>query len=169
MDDTRYDGEDARWVSYAQLAQARGISKDSAIRLVRRERWRKMPGNDADKTVRVLVPAAWLLPAARADALPSDREDAPPDVTRIAAAEARADTAIALAERTLTQLAEANARADRAETRADNLQRDLNAVREAAREAIREAQNAAEALRQADAKRKARGLVARLRSAWRGE
>ena len=36
-----------------------------------------MPGNDADKTVRVLVPEAYLQPAVRPDALPATREDVP--------------------------------------------------------------------------------------------
>jgi hypothetical protein len=71
------DGEGARWVSYTELAKARAISKDSAIRLARRERWRKMPGNDADKTVRILVPETYLHPAARPDALQATREDVP--------------------------------------------------------------------------------------------
>jgi hypothetical protein len=40
---------------------------------------------------------------------------------------------------------------------------------EAAERGQREAQEAAEELRQADMTRQARGLVARLRAAWRGE
>jgi hypothetical protein len=40
---------------------------------------------------------------------------------------------------------------------------------QAAQEATRRAEEQAEALRQADAARKGRGLVARLRVAWRGE
>ena len=39
----------------------------------------------------------------------------------------------------------------------------------AAQQGVRDAQHSAETLRQAEAERKARGLVARLRAAWRGE
>jgi hypothetical protein len=171
MDDTRNDGEDARWVSYAQLAHERGISKESAIRLVRRECWRKMPGNDADKTVRVLVPQTWLQPAARADDLP--------DMARIEAAEARADeahkradAALALADRTLSQLVDANARADRAEDVADAQRRRVTALQhdlDTARAAAQQATQAADAFRAAVAPRRARGRWARLRAALRGE
>lgn len=35
-----------RWLSYAELAQARGISKASATRLVFRKGWRRRVGND---------------------------------------------------------------------------------------------------------------------------
>ena len=36
---------DARWMSFAELAKARGISKLSAAALVRRHRWRRMRDN----------------------------------------------------------------------------------------------------------------------------
>jgi hypothetical protein len=39
----------------------------------------------------------------------------------------------------------------------------------AAQQGVRDAQHSAETLRQAEAERKARGLVARLRAAWRGK
>jgi hypothetical protein len=39
----------------------------------------------------------------------------------------------------------------------------------AAQDRLERVRDAAEAIRQADAARKARGLVARLRAAWRGE
>jgi hypothetical protein len=46
--------EGGRWLSYSELAEIRGIGRESAVKLVQRERWRRMPGND--RTVRVLVP-----------------------------------------------------------------------------------------------------------------
>jgi hypothetical protein len=69
-----------------------------------------------------------------------------------------------LADRTLGQVSDAGARVDRWNAtwptpdggRCDSRRR-------------REAQNNAAELRQADAERRARGLVARLRAAWRGE
>lgn len=56
-------GEDGRWITYSQLARIRGIGRESAVKLVQRERWRKLAGNDRDRTVRVLVPLEWLRPA----------------------------------------------------------------------------------------------------------
>jgi hypothetical protein len=184
--ETRDDREDGRWVSYVQLARARAISKESAIRLARRERWRKMPGNEADKTVRVLVPETWLQPAARPDALPHDREDIRPELAaahaRADEANRRADAALTVADTSLAQLADANARADRAEARADalrqrvdELQAGQQLIMDAHARALAEAQDhlervreAAEDLRQAEVERQARGLLARLRAALRG-
>jgi hypothetical protein len=53
------DELDTRWVTYAELAEARGIDKASAIRLVQRHHWPRQKGNDG-ATVRVLVPATFL-------------------------------------------------------------------------------------------------------------
>jgi hypothetical protein len=61
--------------------------------------------------------------------------------------------------------AEANARADRAEGRVSAIQTGLDVARAEARKALAEA----EGLRQAEADRKARGLLARLRAAVRRE
>jgi hypothetical protein len=78
---------------------------------------------------------------------------------QLEAAEARAEAAEARAEGE-------RARADALRDRLDVAQAEL---RQAADQARQEAQDAAEALLQAEAARKARGLVARLRAAWRGE
>jgi hypothetical protein len=80
----------------------------------------------------------------------------------LAEANKRADAALALADRTLAQLAAAGGRADR-------LELDLATALDAANQARREAQAAQDALRRADDARKARGLMARLRAALRGE
>jgi DNA repair exonuclease SbcCD ATPase subunit len=56
-------GEGGRWITYSELARIRGIGRESAVKLVQRERWRKLAGNDRDRTVRVLVPLEWLKPA----------------------------------------------------------------------------------------------------------
>ena len=55
------DPPDARWVSYAELGHLRGIGRESAIRLARREKWPRQPGNDG--STRVLVPPEWLKPS----------------------------------------------------------------------------------------------------------
>jgi hypothetical protein len=49
---------DTRWVSYSDLAEARGIDRDSVIRIVRRRGWPKQESNDG--TVRVQVSRAVL-------------------------------------------------------------------------------------------------------------
>jgi hypothetical protein len=105
----------------------------------------------------------------------------------------RADAALLLADRLSAQLAEAGDRADRAEGRAEtaenerrrgevritNLEADLRAkdseiakqriAADQARAEAQEARQTAERLRQKEAVWKARGLLARLRGAWRGE
>jgi chromosome condensin MukBEF ATPase and DNA-binding subunit MukB len=90
----------------------------------------------------------------------------------LAVIEAALTAANALAERTLAQLADASARADRADARADDLRIRIDTLQhalDAAHTDARAAQNAADALRAAEAERKARGLLMRLRAAWRGE
>jgi hypothetical protein len=52
------NADETRWVSFAELAEARGIDKLSAIRMARRRGWPKQIGNDG--TVRVLVPPSVL-------------------------------------------------------------------------------------------------------------
>lgn len=53
-------GDDVRWLSYGELAQAREISTASAIRLVFRRKWRRQDGNDG--TVKVAVPVGEATP-----------------------------------------------------------------------------------------------------------
>ena len=105
---------------------------------------------------------------------------------RADAADADRRAAIALAEQTVALLSDAVARADRAESaiaaerqradalrdRLDGMQVQLAAEAEAADQARCQAQAAqdnAETLREAEAARKGRGRLARLRAAWRGE
>jgi hypothetical protein len=175
MDDGGTTGEAGRWLSYAELAELRGITRKAAARLTLRHRWRRQPGNDG--AVRVWVPDADMThrqtPRHEPTATPPDMT-APLAVIEAAltAANERASAAFAIAERTLSQLADADARADRAEARADDLRTSLDTIQHAMDHANAEAQQAAraaDALRAADADRKARGLLTRLRSAWRGE
>ena len=121
------DPTDGIWMTKAQLAAVRRISVASADRLIRRQGWRKHPGNDG--RARVLVPADWAIsrtsspmeapPADPTDdqserpaasvANPTDTESSPTDITNaISALEAAVST---LRE----QLAAAMSRADQAE------------------------------------------------------
>src|SRR3954451_2212382 len=54
MDDGGTTGEAGRWLSYAELAEMRGITRKAAARLTLRHGWRRQPGNDG--ATRVLVP-----------------------------------------------------------------------------------------------------------------
>jgi hypothetical protein len=62
------------WMTKAELARVRRISVASADRLIRRQGWRRQPGNDG--RVRVLVPPSW---ASKSQSNPTDTE--PPDPT----------------------------------------------------------------------------------------
>ncbi len=242
------DPTDGVWLTKAQLAAVRRISVASADRLIRRQGWRKHPGNDG--RARVLVPSDWAIsrsfgptdaqsgnptddrgahptdqapdPTDRPREHPTDNAVGPRDITRavsaleaavstlreqLAAANSRADqaeedrrqaeaargAAIALADQTVTLLTDAVARADLAEAaiagerqragelrdRLDGLLHDLDSAQRQAREAqaaaeaaqigLAEAEADVAELRQAEAGRKGRGRLARLRAAWRGE
>jgi chromosome segregation ATPase len=63
--------EDGRWLTFGEFAAARGISRESAIRTIRRKRWRRQKDNHG--TVRALIPADWQSP------LPDRPEDDPGD------------------------------------------------------------------------------------------
>jgi hypothetical protein len=55
----RMDNEpDARWLSYDEIADMRGIDRASAIRMVRRKHWPKRDSNDG--TTRVAVPGTFF-------------------------------------------------------------------------------------------------------------
>lgn len=193
------DGEgdsrgDIRWLTYSQIAEMRGISRDSAERTVRRRGWRRQAGNDG--LVRVAVPLAWL--EAGESSPPDNHPDSPPDKSTDANGMAVAIEAIQQAHRAeieakdslvgalreqLTRAEEradaATARADQADraiagerARADVLRGRLDAAQQAAdqaRAAAQDAQQTAEGLRQADAVRRAGGRLVRAWRAWRGE
>jgi hypothetical protein len=178
--DRSVDQDDGRWLTYPELAAVRGIDKPSAIRLATRKKWRRQ--RDNRRVVRVLVPPEWLSPRYQSMERSSDDDmDQSSDRTDFAAALAAVEAAHAdevaalhgqiaglktMADRTLAELADANTRADQERERVTDLQRELDVVRATAEEA----QDDAEELRRARYEaRKARGLLARLRVAQRGE
>jgi len=60
MDDLRdHPEDDHRWLTYADLANARGISRASAVRLCRKHRWPKRQNNAG--AVTVAVPGAFTV------------------------------------------------------------------------------------------------------------
>jgi hypothetical protein len=189
----REDFPEGRWLTYAELAAIRGIGRESAVKLAQRERWRKLPGNGRDRTIRILVPAEWLK-AARQTPSPEALPEAIPELSRVAgaleaalaafreqteAANDRAAAAEARADRAEAGRDGERARADALRARLDGLQGELAEAGVAAeqtgldlrvaRHDAEAAQQGAAALRRAEVERKARGLLARLRAAWRGE
>jgi hypothetical protein len=175
-DDRPDDQADARWMTFAELAASRGISKESAIALVRRKRWRRQRDNKGH--VIALVPNDG--PELRrsipdeVDHRPDDRGDYLPHMaafeTALAAIEAahaseiaalreRADTSeqgrIAmqtLADRLGAQLADAGERIDRAERARDRAEARAEQERLAADRFRAEAETARTAAEQANAR-----------------
>ena len=172
MDTGAVGGE---WMTYDQIAEARGTAKIGAIRWVQRHRLRRQPGNDG--MVRILVDPTMLPQTG-----PQRRSTptvTPDGAVLVEAANRRADEANKRADAALALADRAGDRADRAEARAEELRRDLDAARviagaaqhdaQAALAEARDAQRSAEELRQApEAVRKARGRLRRAWDGWRG-
>jgi len=165
-DDT---GEDGRWLNYGELAEIRGIGRESAVKLAQRERWRRRPGNDG--SARIFVPLDWLKPArqARQDGSSGHSPEIPGEFSRaIKAFEAglsiireRAE-AESMALRMQAETAEGENR--RLLTTIESLERERDQVR-AEVLAERQARERAETTLQAN---RAGGRFGRVLRAWRG-
>lgn len=183
------------WLTKAELAQRRAISVASATKLIRRSGWRRQPGNDG--RIRVLVPWDHAGTSREDSEPPTDhvpgtegRDSSAAFETALTAIEAAHAAELAairaqadaseqgriavqeLADRAMAQLADAGERADRADARADRLERDLSsalAVADRARADASKAQDRADELTRAEEARRGQGRWARLRVAWRGE
>jgi hypothetical protein len=107
--------EGVRRLTYAELADARGISKASAERLARRKGWARVLGNDG--VVRVVVPPDAVGGGPPRKQLRKFAQLSSPDVPPLTAA----DMAAAIRE-AVTPLSAALARS---EARADSLQAEL--------------------------------------------
>lgn len=134
-------GGDTRWMTYAELAEARGIKEPGAVRLVQRRRWERQPGNDG--SVRVAVPLVELrlsrpvtpdvapaitvvTPNSRdMEALARERLRADQAEARAARAEAREVEARALTDRQARELTAALLRTAIAETESRVLRESL--------------------------------------------
>ena len=79
MDNQGDAAADGVWMTYGELAQARGVKRSTAIRFALRQQWRKQPGNDG--LARVLVPTEMAKPADRVrDVRQAPTGDDPADV-----------------------------------------------------------------------------------------
>ena len=110
------DPTDGVWMTKAQLAAVRRISVASADRLIRRQGWRKHPGNDG--RARVLVPRTWAGPSGSGatDEPPRDPTDKMPQHTDAASNPTDIPSAIKALERAIVA---SEKRADQAENRAN--------------------------------------------------
>src|SRR5690349_13197150 len=109
--DSLADIEDGKWLTLAELAEARGIDKLSAARLVRRHRWRRQKDNE--QRVRALVPLKWI--EGKEDSPRDNPADNPADLSH----------ALKVLEASVASLTTAR---ERAEARADTLQTRLDAA-----------------------------------------
>jgi hypothetical protein len=163
--------EDGRWLTYDELARLRGITQQSAVKLSRRQHWRRQTGNRG--TVRLFVPEEWLarpwsMDAPEQSGQPTGtlRDDGTAVETVLAALrEAHAGEVGRLTE----ALAAANSRADRLDllietTRGELLAVEIKAGRETARADAAEAERRA-AIERVDAAT-ARADVAESRQRW---
>jgi hypothetical protein len=196
--DSQDDSGGGQWLTYEEIAEARGIKRLAAVRLTQRHRWRRQRGNDGH--ARVLVPHD-MLQRDRGDSdddkAGDSHRDSPTLLAAIRAAhlgettalreqvealkgevgalrEAHAGEAGALRSR----LEDAEGRAERAEAaisgerqRADSLRDRLDAAQADLDRASADAQavlQRAEALEQAEKARQARGRLRRAWDGWRG-
>jgi hypothetical protein len=156
-----------RWMSYADIAAARGVSVASITRMVRRKKWRRQPGNGP--AILVAVPLAELartnrrtktaLPGQAAPPLPGQKGSPSPDIASIARG---FEAALGVLSEQLT--------AERA--RGDALRGQLEAAEKDRDMAIANHNRIAveiEVMREADRTRRAAGRLARIKAAWRGE
>jgi hypothetical protein len=165
-------------MSYSDLGATRGISRSSAERLARRQRWPRQVGNDG--FARVLVPVEWTsltdaspdVMARRSDALAVLRVAVETLRGQLAQADKREGAHATAVAALREQLEVANARADRAEAGRGEAAEQLAELRVAldqARAGAQAARDRADALTRESEARKGRGLRARLMAAWRGE
>lgn len=139
-------GDGTRWMTYAELAKVRGITKSSATRLAFRKGWPRQTGNDGQ--ARVAVPAAAQISSP--DSIPGITDAITPDIihdkrddealtrerqradqaeARADRAEAQATEARALAEQRVGCLMDAAERAARAEGQVEELRKALDETR----------------------------------------
>lgn len=170
------NGADGRWLTYDELAKVRGIKRIGAVRLAKRQNWRRQPGNDGK--VRVMVPTEALA-MVRGTRQPHLEADHPlngaltGDLTGDLTNDLTNDGTVAAAfESALTVIREAHAGEVRAlrehlavtQERANRAEEALQDAQEAARIAT----DALKAARQAEEVRKGRGRLRRAWDGWRG-
>jgi hypothetical protein len=170
---------DSRWMSYAELAEARRITPSSASKLAVRRGWRRQKDNHG--IMRALVPPEWSEPApgkafdpgahvsqaitALEQAVDAMRE-------RAEVAERAAQTERERADRAIQARDGERGRANVLRDRIDALRADLveaETALEVAHHQLAEAGHEVRALRQSSDRWQALGRVGRLKWAWSGK
>jgi hypothetical protein len=152
---------EGKWLSYDEIGRIRGIGRASAVKLVQRERWRRIKGNDG--TARAFVPGSWIKPAGKHFREHSREDGAELSHTLNALGEAVA----ALREQTEAE----RQRAERAEHARDVLQAKLATETEAKARAegqLEAERDRANRVEQDAAEWWSRSRWQRVRAAWRG-
>ena len=159
--------EDARWMTYEALAEARGTTKRAAVVLVRRKKWPRQTNNAGH--VLALVPVTWAQKNSSVQPEELPRHSAPNGATH----------AISVLERTVEALREAHAgeraalqaQVEAQATIAAEARMEVAALKiasEQAEAAAQEAAQRAERLEAADAERRSKGRWRRAWDGWRG-
>ena len=179
--DRQADNDAGRWMSYAQLAEIRGISKKAAQRLTLRHQWRRQPANDGG--VLIWVPDDAGPPEADRQA---DRTGGLTDLTLSPFSRTRTDAPTRPTSGRMPRWRwptgsgpNSLMRAGRAcrgagggaatrPRRRPGHRRRSTARRSGGAAEAQKAQEAAEALRKAEEARKARGRLRRAWDGWRG-
>jgi hypothetical protein len=150
------------WLTYSEIAKARGVKRVAAIRLVQRHKWRKQPGNDG--MTKVLVPVSMIQAVGRIprDISGNDTGSVTGDSTGYVAAFEAA--LAALSEQQSQERAGWQAERDRLLIKVDHFEAETAAQRDE----IADLRAKVTALEQ---ERSTRALSrwARIRAAWRGK
>lgn len=153
---------DTKWLTFNEIAENRGISVPSAMRLVRRRRWRRQRDNRGH--VLVAVPIEEIRQA-------DDEPDASQAISAIRSAyETTIETLrdqIAAKEEVAELLRQQLASVKLAADISDATSAELREALEAANAAARELRGRLEELEAAEERRRGQGRWARLRAAWR--
>jgi hypothetical protein len=158
---------DGHWMTYRELAQARGIKRAAAIRLAQRHKWPKRAGSN-DGLAHILVPAAYLSsPDIIYDDTDNDaqRQSEPEAISSHTISPPDNELVLSVTRQFEAALQTLHEQLDRAEARNSRQEAELTALREA----VRRAERALDRYYQAEAEQKGRGRLARLRAAWGGE
>jgi hypothetical protein len=184
---------DIRWLSYQEIAVARGISRTSAERMVRRAKWRRQVDNQG--VTKAAVPLSYL------ERDPADPPDRPPDrqgenlpgngllhdavrafeasiatlTEQLARERDRSDKSVAAMIETEKAVGDLRRKLDASQTSlaaaeagAAELRDQLEQTRAQAQDARQRAEATDELVRRLEAERRARPLLQRLLSAIRG-
>jgi hypothetical protein len=173
-----HEDPDGRWMSYTELAEARKISASSALRLVLRRKWRRQKDNHG--ITRALVPPEWAAPAPGKDFEPGAYVSQAISALeysittlreRAEVAERTASIERDRANRAIEARDAERSRANLLREKIDTLQFDLFSTQselQTSQTEIAERDHDAAVVRDAQARWRSAGTVARLLWAWRG-